>query len=225
MGPRRWRPYRHAAGRRFHSDDAAEIGWSPARSATVRPESQRPEARRQRRRRTARRSAGGKADIPGIARDAMAQALGDALVTEFGGCRLADDHRSRFAQMRDRGGVVIPRLLGIGRFRPVDGKPTFGRQQVLDRNRHAVEGADRFASPPPRGRRADKDKGVQPRIMSLDALQNAIGHVDRGEVPAAVSGDQFPRRQVCQFRHGPSGANRPFQPDTSSKAWAARSTR
>ncbi len=134
---------RHHAVARLQSEHAAERRRNPDRAAAIAAGRQRHDACRHQCGRAAAGAAGRAGNIPGIARDAGQRAVGDALPSEFGRRRLAEEHGAGLTQAGDAGRILRARR-SWRRLRADARRPARDMRRVLDRNRHAVERSERL---------------------------------------------------------------------------------
>ena len=189
------RPGRHPAEGGLEAEDAGEARRDPDRAAAVGAEVQGAHAERAGGRGAAARAAGRPAGVPGIAGDPGERAVGDRLPAELRRGGLADQHRTLLAQARRGRGVLVPGLLARDREAAAQGRPAPGQDQILDRDRDAVDQAARFAPLPARFRSPrrlqrlvgiDQAERVDRRIEALDPVEHGAGGLDRRQLPAAV---------------------------------------
>ena len=100
---------------------------------------------------------------------------------EFGGHRLAEDHRARFAQGNDACSIALgaPAEVYWG---AVFGREVSSLDDVLDADRHAVDLAERPASAPARARRI----GRNARGIDVEMHEGANFWLERGEIGKAA---------------------------------------
>ncbi len=208
MGQRaegRERPRRHAAEARLQAINAAKTRGYADRSAAVGTERKRRQARCEGGGRAARGAAWRLRGVPGVARDAGQRAVGRTFPAEFRRRGLADQHRPRFAQSRDRRRIVRPRSNGVDSQRTASRRPASREQQVLDRDGHAVERGQWRGRHPAglrglrrRARRVwiDQAEGVDLRVECFDAGETCRDDVHGRQLAFAVGlrqlgGSQF----------------------------------
>ena len=137
------RQRQHAGARdeamaRLDREHAAEGGGPDDRSVGLGAERERHHVGGDRRRRSRRGAAGRARVVVRVARRA------GMVIRELGGHRLADDDRAGRAQLGDHGGVV-PRPAAAADRRAEFGRVIRGIDDVLDRDRDAVQRPDRVA--------------------------------------------------------------------------------
>ncbi len=204
---------------------AAERGRDPDRPARIRAEGADAEVGGEGRGRPAARPAGHPLAVPGIAAGAERGRVGRRrAVGELVEIRLSEHDRAGLPKSRDGGRVsggdpAFEETRGTGR-------PCAGHvEQVLDGDRHAVEG-ERPAGcaclvGPPRVRERelgrDRDECVQERVEHADAVEQRLGESHRGHgyPPARVVDDRpklLRRQRQPGDRHvtvtGPSRSRR-----------------
>ena len=126
-------------------------------------------------------------EIPRVPRDAEQRAVGQGLVAELRRRRLADEDGAGLAQPAD-GHRVLGRHL-VGEDQRAHRRPdALGEQQILDRERHAVERAEQVppAITAASARRAavarlvrgHGDERVHRRLERLDPREHGVDHRD-----------------------------------------------
>ena len=177
-----------AAERRLQPGLAAEAGRDADRAAAVRAQRERHHAGAERRGAATARAARRRRRVPGIAGDAVQGRVGHALPAELGRRRLAREDRAVPPQRSDGGRVGVPRLLRVDRAGAPQGRPAAREQDVLDRDGHAVEDAQRLAARPARlggrglGARAigiDEAERVHSRVVALDRGEGRLERLER----------------------------------------------
>ena len=130
---------------------------------------------------------------------------------QLGGRGLAEDHGAGLAQPGDRRGILLRTPAGV-EGRAIFGRHVFRVEDVLDRDRQAVERADR---PPGLAMLVDRlglgqrvvrvqvGPGLDPGIDRLDARQVGGDQLLGGDVAAGQLVPRLARAQVGQLAHRP----------------------
>ena len=196
---------RHTAIGRLDPDNAGESRRDADRAAAVGADMQRAHAERRRRRRAAARSARRLRQIPGIAGDARARAVGHALPAEFRRRRFAQQHGAVLEKPRHAWGVFLPGLIGRDGERAAQRRPALRQDEILDRARHAVDQSARFAAHPARlrsprrldgARLIDEAECIYGGVVLLDALERGAHGLDRRQRLGGVMGEKLARGQI-----------------------------
>ncbi len=146
-----------------------------------------PEPGSHRRRGAARRPAAGPREVPRVRGAPEQRRLGEAFMAEFRGRRLADEDRAGALQPRHRRRISRRDIVGQ-RYRAKGGAHAGRVDQILDRERHAVQRSQRIAARHggfgrarrcPRLLGAHRDKGVEARLALRDAGEDALHYLDR----------------------------------------------
>ena len=141
---------------------------------------------RRRDRRPTRRSAGGQSLVPRVPCHAMPRAVGDSFPAEFGRCGQPQNDRPRCAKAFNNWGIRLCRHIGCGLAAIPHIKPV-AMHDVLDRNRHTIDGRQRLSFCPPRlriggfGKRTlmvDDSESIQRRIDRLCPAKTGAGDID-----------------------------------------------
>ncbi len=213
-GPREIRPRDG-----LEPDQPAHAGRDADRPAAVAALREGHEAAGHRRRGTAAGPAGQPRRVPGGARRRPDVGLGVAGQPEFGRRRLAHADRAGAAQQRDHGVVVVGHEVGEGRRAELARHPG-DHVQVLDRGRHPEQrrergrvvgrGHRRFGRPGllARGLRGHRHERPDLLVQPGDALERVLDELDRAHLAAADRGGRRQRRQLVQFAHPASLAER-----------------
>jgi hypothetical protein len=143
-------------------------------------------------------------------------------VSELGCRRLADEDGAGFAQPADRHRVLGRHLVGEDHRAHRRPEP-LGEQQILDRERHTVERADRSARHQrrlgPAGAfpglvRGHRDEGVHDRLERLDPPENGVDDLDgrdglRADLPGEGQRIGLEHGHASVPRHNGSATARP----------------
>ena len=141
---------RHTAEAPLEAEVPAERCRDAHRAGAVAADAQRREPRGDRRCCPAGGPAARLARIPRVTGDAGHRRVGLALAAELGRRGLADEDRAGLPKASSRWRVDIPRLVGVNGEAPPSRRPPSREEQVLDRGRHAIEGAHRLTPLPTR---------------------------------------------------------------------------
>ena len=143
----------------------------------------------------AARPAGGALWVPGIARRAEAARLGNGQDPELRRLSLADEHEPGLAEAAYERVVVVRRKLPEKVRSLRHTQPRHRREQVLDRDRHAAEGAIvaglHLAGGGQGAVRVHVHPRVQPAVYLLDARERCLHELARGELTGAHQGGQL----------------------------------
>ena len=197
---------RHASERGLVTCDSGEGRGQADRATAVGTDGEGAQARRHRGCRTTARAAGRARRIAGVAGDAERARVRDRYHRQLGHRRLAQDDRAGFAQTRGHGRVVRRPRNTRGRASARARHPG-DIDMVLDRNRHAVERAERRAGAMAclagtrsrecrwRGQLVVRN---QARIDAADSCVHCVRHLNRREGAGTVSGREFIHRAETQ---------------------------
>ena len=159
---------------------------------------------------SAARSARGQRGIPRIAGGTVPRRVGHTFPAELRRRGLSQQSGSRFAQPGYRRRVVGPRAAFVDERAAAQCGPSAGRQEVLNRGRHAIAWPGRLARPPPGfgsrrrrdgGVRVDEDKGIDRVVAGVDRRQCRAGGLNRRHAPVGVRLDQLGGGQIRQVGH------------------------
>lgn len=189
----------HSLGR-LQRGDAAVAGGQPDRAGDVRADRHHADARRDRGPAPGTGAAGVPLQPPGIADNAVIGADARAAEAEIGHRSLAEDDRLRRLQPLGRRGVG-----DAGHALPVQPRAMMPAHpdrmhQVLDRDRHAVEGPGRRARAiaPPGGVRILQARVAAQVVEGVDGAVDPVGlgerhlhDLDRVEAAATIAGGQL----------------------------------
>ena len=196
----------HAPVARLDAENAAEMARHADRAGAVGALVKRPVARRRPGARARRGRAGVQAVRPGIVRDPGKRALAHPLPSEFRGRRLAERNGAGGRQP-----VHAWRVLGrdgalFGVRAPL-GRDVCRVGQVLDRDRHAVQGSERRARHDRSFRLLrriacavgrQRGESVDPRFEPLDPGQHRIDDLDRRKLARSHGGRKRGRRRETE---------------------------
>ncbi len=198
-------------------DDAAAGGGNADRAAAIGAERERPHAGRDRHRRAAAEPPQVWAWLSGIERPAEERAFGEGLVAELRRGRLADqDRRRRPGRARPRPHRRVGHGIGEER-RALRGRDALGIGQVLDRERDAVQRAQRLAGHQLRlgdlgfgagAFGADRHEGVQFGLL-LDAGERRFDRLDGRDGPGPDRGSEIDGGEIGDGGHGMSSSDHP----------------
>jgi len=186
----------HRIARRLEADQAGMRCRPPDRAAAIGAERERTHARGDRRHRTTARAAGRQRGIPRIARGAEQQIIGKAVQRELRHIGLAEDDGTGLAKPLHRQFVLVGHVVGVKPAAP-GGAQAGDQDVVLDRDRHAVERADRAALLPPFRALIGRVNGagfvqgydgIELRIELPDARQRRVDHLARRQAFAIGDG-------------------------------------
>ena len=210
---------RHDAGRRAVSDHAAVTRRNAQAAAVIGTGRQRRHVRCHRNGRTARRTTARARDVERIAGGAEQTIHGVRADAELGHVGFADDDAAGGANPRNDAGVCCRHVV-FERFAAVRRANARGVLNVLDRNRQAVQRAERFAAPHRRFGIARLFAGalvgahhhrVDGRIDALDLRDARIDAVRPATARARRSIDELRRRSVRRDSCGPRKCERSRQ--------------
>ena len=211
--------------RRLQPGDAARVAREADRAAGVGAERTRAEARGGRDAGAARGDAGPERRAPRVHRRVHLRVVRGHRA--LGGLELAEEDRARRAQA---GGdlCVAAGVPALVHDRAGAGRSVERRDQVLQRERHAVDGALRGpvcelvlrgARPRERGLGGHHDVRAQRRLQRLDAGQVRLGRGDRRHLARAQPRGELGEGQLGELRHrgivSHAGRARPFLTDHS----------
>ena len=195
------------AVRRLDADDAVRRRREPDAAAGVGADGAVREPRADRHAGTGGRHAGPHRRIPDVARRVdLGMVIGKRAFREF---HFADDHRARFFQARHRGRVFVRHPVRQ-HFRAARGLHAARPQQVLQRDRHAVQRAERLAFrarriEPFRARHGgvggDRDERAVTVVGGRDPVQRVFGDGLRRQLAALDPTADLRQRQPVQVRH------------------------
>ena len=192
---RRQRISGNAAETRLQPEEAAKARRNADRTAAIGAEAQRAKARCDRGPGSARRTARRLRLVPRIARRAGQQAVGRTLPAEFGSRGLSDQDGARFFQPGDARRIRVPILVLIDRARAAQRRPTFGQEQVLDRDGYAIQRRQGLARQPARlGRFGHRARGIA--IHKTEGIDLGVQRFDPGETTFR----DFERRKITRLK-------------------------
>ena len=201
------------AKRSLYPEDAGKGRRDADRPGAIGAEVQRRDAGGAGGRGTGAAAARGAFQIPRVAGDAGERAVADRLPAEFRGRGLTEDDGTSLAQPRDGGAVLRPILVGIDQLRPAQGRKAAHEHDVLDRDRHAVDGTERRAGTPAllggaRRRQGavaiEEAEGVEAGLQGLRSAKQHVGRFDWRERLFAIQLNQClgrGERDVAAARH------------------------
>ena len=193
------RPVRDPSPRGLDAGHPGERGGDADGAAAVGPQRQGNHAGGQCCRAPTARAPRGARWVPRVAGDSGGRGVGDALPPELGCRRLAQQNRSVAAQGADARRIVGPGAGRVDDRRSLQRRPALGQEDVLDADRNTVEATPRGAGGPPvpggrgvaeRAFRVEMAPGPESRVEAVDARQEVLGDLQRGQRPVGVCPDE-----------------------------------
>ena len=187
------RPLRHPAKARFISHHPAPRRRYPNAAARVRTQMDRSKPGRTRRCRTAARPARARGHIPRVARNAVQRAVARRLPAEFRRGRFAKQYGPLLQQTHHGRRVLGGRRRGRGPA-AAPGRQAGDVDQILDRDRHTIQRAQRPAGHPApltlhrllRRPRVQHGKRVDARVVPGHPLCHGLQYLNRTECSAGI---------------------------------------
>ena len=198
--------YGHSAERSLEADDPAAGGRDAHRACVIGADRERPHAGGDRGRGTPARSARRAIELPRVACDTPERAVVESLVTELAHRGHADRDRARGLQALHRDCVAVRDVL-LEHVGAVGEAHAFGRDHVLDRERHAMQGTELAARRDlalgafcrrERGLRINHGVGVECGLQPFDAGEERLHELDRRQLLAPDARSELRRRREAE---------------------------
>ena len=198
---------RHRAERSLEADDPAAGGRDAHRASVIGADRERPHAGGDCGRGTAARSARRAIELPRVACDTPERAVVESLVTELAHRRHADRDRARGLQALHRDCIAVRDVL-LEHVGAVGEAHAFGRDHVLHRERHAVQGTEPAARRDlalgafcrrERELRINYGVGVECGLQPFDAGEKRLHELDRRQLLAPDAHRELRRRREAEI--------------------------
>ena len=165
-------------------------------------------------------------DVPGVAGRRPGQVEAGPAVCVLVRRELAGDHGAGALEAAHRLRVLVGDTADAG-LRASGGQHAFGVVDVLERNRHPVQGTAAAARRDLRVRRSrrreralghDRHMGAESRVVRRDAFERGLDEIEGGQLPGRNHACAAGEREVCQIDHvslssgAPTVGARPFCP-------------